>query len=251
MSLVRAAMAAWLLTACGAASAPPPDAAAMAAGYSVKKLAGGKLPSLLTGPLFIRVTLFAQAAGHSFASQTHVAGFDYVASGVQRLDIDGRAPIQIAAGESVFQPSIAHTHSNPGTSPNRWYFIALWSEEDRGKTFVDPTVTTVVYETPDLPTDALPQGSYVQTLRLVDLQPGGRGAAHRYGGVQAQFVLEGSISVHVAGQRPVRLDAGEGAYHLAGAELQEHNAGTGRARFLELLTTEEGSPLQTSVDHAP
>src|SRR5262249_62142094 len=53
LSLVRAAMAAWLLTACGAASAPPPDAGAMAAGYSVKKLAGGQRPSLLPRPPFL------------------------------------------------------------------------------------------------------------------------------------------------------------------------------------------------------
>jgi len=223
----------------------------MAAGYSVKNLAGGKLPSLLTGPLFIRVTLFAQPAGHSFASQTHVAGFDYVASGVQRLVIGGRAPIEIAAAESVFQPSIAHTHSNPGTSPNKWYFIALWPAGARGDAPPDPTVGKVAFATPDLPADALPQGSYVQTLRLVELEPGGRSAAHRYGGVEAQFVLEGSISVHAAGQQPVTLAAGEGAYHLTGTELQEHNAGTGRARFLELLTTKEGLPFQTSVDHAP
>ena len=251
MSLVRAAMAAWLLTACGAVSAASPDAAAMAAGYSAKNLAGGKLPSLPTGKLFIRVTRFAQPAGHSLASQTHVAGFDYVASGVQRLVIGGRPPRDIAPGESVYQPSLAHVHINSGTSPNQWYFIALWSEEDRGKRFVDPNVSTVVFETPDLPADALPPGSYVQTLKLVELEPGGRSAAHRYGGVEAQFVLEGSISVHAAGQQPVELAAGEGAYHLAGTELQEHNPGAGRARFLELLTTEEGLPFQTSVDHAP
>ncbi len=251
LSLVWAAMTAWLLTACGPASAASPGATAMAAGYSAKNLAGGKLSSLPTGKLFIRVTRFAQPAGHSFPSQTHVAGFDYVASGAQRLIIGGRPPIEIAPGQSVFQPSIAHVHTNPGTSPNQWYFIALWSEEDRAKALVDPKVATVAFETDDLPPDALPHGSYVQTLRLVDLEPGGRSAAHRYGGVEAQFVLEGSISVHVAGQRPGKLGTGEGAYHLAGAELQEHNAGAERARFMELLTTEEGRPFQTSVDHAP
>lgn len=251
MSLVWAATAAWLLTACGAGTAASPDAAAMAAGFSVKDLAGGKLSSLPTGKLFIRVTAFAQPASHSFPSRTHVAGFDYVASGVQRLVIADRPPREIAPGESVFQPTIAHVHTNPGTSPNQWYFIALWSEEDRPQALVDPSVGSVAFETPDLPADALPQGSYVQTLRLVDLEPGGRSAAHRYGGVAAQFVLEGSISVHVAGQRPGRLGAGEGTHHLAGAELQEHNAGAGRAPFLELLTIGEGRPFQISVDRAP
>jgi mannose-6-phosphate isomerase-like protein (cupin superfamily) len=201
--------------------------------------------------VYIRVINFVQPAGHTFPSKTHVPGFDYVASGVQRLTIAGTPPVDMTPGKSVFQPSVAHTHTNPGVSPNNWYFIALWPAAARTEALVDPKVAKVVFETPDLPADALPPGSYVQTLRVVDLQPSGRGAAHRYGGVDVQFVLEGSISVHIAGQQPVTLRAGEGAYYLPDAGLQEHNSGDRRARFLEMLTTGGGRPFETTLDHAP
>ena len=251
MSLVRAASAVWLVSACVTAPTTSPDAAARAVAFSIRDLAGGKLSSLPTGKMFIRIIEFAQPAGHSFASRTHAPGFDYVASGVQRLIIGDRPPVDIAAGESVFQTSLAHVHSNPGSSPNDWYFIAVWPAAARAEALVDPSVGKVVFETPDLSEDALPQGPYFQTLRLADLGPGGRSAAHRYGGLEAAFVLEGSITVHARGQRPVRLTTGGGIYHFAGIDVQEHNAGVGPARFLELLTTAEGQPFEASVDHAP
>lgn len=222
----------------------------MAVGYSTTDLAAGKLSSLPTGNLYIRVIEFAQPQGHSFPSKTHVPGFVYITSGVQRLTITDRTPIDLAAGEARFQPYVAHVHSNPGSTTNHWYFIALWPAESRTDALVDPSAS-VVYATPDLPPETLPQGSYVQTLRLVELEPGGRSVARWHGGIEVSFVLQGSISVHVAGHAPSDLNPGQGSYHLPGAQLQEHNTGTGRARFVEFLTTAEGRPFQTSTEHAP
>lgn len=236
--------------ACGSGTASGPDAAAMAAGYSTRDLDAGKLSSLPTGNLFIRVIDFAQPPGHSIASTTHVPGFVYITSGVQRLTMADRTPLDLAAGEAWFQPSVAHVHSNPGSSTNHWYFIAVWSTQYRAVGLVDSSATEA-YATPDLPPATLPQGSYVQTLRLVELQPGGRSVARWHGGIEVSFVLQGSISVHVAGQAPLGLNTGQGTYHLPGAQIQEHNTGTGPVRFLEVLTTAEGRPFQTSADHAP
>lgn len=250
-TLVWAVSAVWLVTACVTAPTTPPDAAARAAAFSIRDLAGGRLSSPPSGKAYIRVIEFAQPPGHSFPSKTHAPGFDYVASGVQRLTIGDRPPLDIAAGESVFQTSLAHVHSNPGSSPNHWYFVALWPIVSRTEALVDPSVAKVAYESADIPEDALPLGSYVQTLRLADIEPGGRTAAHRYGGLEAAFVLEGSITVNARSQRPVRLTAGEGIFHFAGTDVQEHNAGAGRARFLEMLTTAEGQPFETTLDRAP
>lgn len=237
-------------TACESGSASRPDAAAMAAGYSTRDLAAGKLSSLPTGNLYIRVIEFAQPSGHSFPSKTHAAGFVYMTSGVQRLTITDRPPVDLAAGEARFQPSIAHVHSNPGSTTNLWYFLAVWSTQERANALVDSSASEV-YATPDLPPETLPQGSYVQTLRLVELEPGGRSVARWHGGIDVSFVLQGSISVHVAGHAPSDVTAGHGIYHLPGDQLQERNTGTGPARFLEFLTTAEGRPFQTSADHAP
>ena len=249
LRLIQAIGTASLLVACTPAPQASPDGAAMAAGYSVKALAGGRLASLPTGSLFIRIINFDQPVGHSFPSKTHVPGFDYVASGYQRLTIQDRPPIDIGPGESVFQPSIAHTHTNPGDGPNNWYFLALWPASARAEPLVDPNVAKVVFQTQDLPADVVPQGSYVQTLRVAELEPGGRNLAHRYGGVDVQYVLEGSISVHMADHHAVTLRAGQGSYHLPGVGLQEHNVGGVRTRFLELLTTGDGRPFETSLDH--
>lgn len=222
----------------------------MAAGYSPMDLAAGKLSSLPTGNLYVRVIEFAQAPGHSFPSRTHVPGFVYITNGVQHLTMADRTPIDLAAGQARFQPSIAHVHSNPGSTTNHWYFLALWPAQARADPLVDSS-GSVAYETPDLPPETLPRGSYVQTLRLVELEPGGRSVARWHGGIEVSFVLQGSISVHVAGHAPSDLTPGHGTYHLPGAQLQERNTGTGPARFLEVLTTAEGRPFQTSADHAP
>lgn len=235
---------------CESGTAARPDAAAMAVGYSTRDLAAGKLSSLPTGNLYIRVIDFAQPPGHSFPSRTHQPGFVYITGGVQRLMMTDRTPLDLAAGQALFQPSVAHVHSNPGSTTNHWFFIALWPAESRADALVDPSAS-VAYATPDLPPATLPQGSYVQTLRLVELEPGGRSVARWHGGIEVSFVLEGSISAHVAGQAPSGLSSGQGTYHLPGAQLQEHNSGTGPARFLEVLTTAEGKPFQTSADHAP
>jgi len=173
-----------------------------------------------------------------------------VSSGVQRLTITNKTPLDLNAGEVKFQPSAEHIHSNPGSTTNHWYFLAVWSTQERAVPLVDATAREA-YATPDLPPATLPQGPYVQTLRLVELEPGGRSVAHWHGGIEVNFVLQGSITLHVAGQAPSRLTAGQGTYHLPGARLQELNTGTGQARFLEFLTTAEGRPFETSADHAP
>jgi hypothetical protein len=126
-------------------------------------LAGGHLPVLPSGPVFIRVIEFEQNVGGSFTSQKHVPGLIYVASGVHHLVIVDGPSVDLRAGDAYFLGSLSHLHINPESQRNRWYFLALWPTAARSAPLVDPSAS-VVFETPDLPVQSLPPGPYVNNL---------------------------------------------------------------------------------------
>jgi len=237
------------LVACGSAPAPPPNPNALASGEVVNALAGGKLTSLPTGPLYIRVIRFVQPSGHTVTSNQHVAGFVYVEQGTHRLQVVEQPAQDIDRGEAVFLGSVTHTHSNPAPAPNSWLFIALWQSSARAKPLLDPG--KLVFEIPDLAPDALPQGTYVQVLRRITLAPGGRTAAHRFGGVYVLFVLQGSITVRAAGVPPATVDMGQGLGYQPDVGLQVSNGAGDPATFVELLTTDIGKDFETVLSQPP
>src|SRR5262249_38954138 len=69
--------------------------AASASRARTSDLAGGRLPALPSGPLYIRVVDFSQDAGSAFTSHQHVPGIVYVQSGVQRLVIVDAPSIEL------------------------------------------------------------------------------------------------------------------------------------------------------------
>ena len=216
-------------------------------GQQVKGLAGGEVAALPSGNLFVRVIGFSQGPLTAFRSHKHTPGFVYVAAGVQRL-VSPPAPARIILpGEAVFQPSVFHIHANPSTtSPNRWYFIALWPTAERRAPLVSSTAT-VIYESPDLDASTMPPGPRIETLRLVTLQPNGRGAAHRFSGLELLFMLEGTIRIDVAGQQPTKLSAGQGQYLPPGTNEQEFTASAGVARYLAFIVTPAQAPFEIQL----
>ncbi len=194
---------------------------------------------------------FAQPSGHTVKSAQHVPGFVYGESGVQQILVVGQAPLDITSGEAVFLGSVTHAHHNPGPTGNSWYFIALWPSSARTQSLIDPTVARIAYQTRDFDSATLPQGKYLQTLRLVTLAPGGRTAAHEFGGVRVLLVLEGSITVRTSGAAPATLAAGQGSDYMPNVGTQEVNSTVARAVFLELLTTASGRPFETNLSEPP
>lgn len=213
-------------------------------------LAGGRLGALPSGSLFVRVVEFAQDGGGVFTSHQHVPGFVYVDEGLQRLEIADGPSINLAAGDAFFLGSLTHQHLNPAPEPNHWYFIALWPTSARSAPLVDSSAT-VPFATPDLPATALPTDAYANTLQLVTLGPGGRTAAHRFGGLGILFMLDGAIVVHAAGVEPTTLSAGQGIQHLPNTVIQEFNPGGEESRYLRWLLTAEDQPFETNVRQAP
>jgi hypothetical protein len=109
-----------LISACSAANTVATNPEALARGATVKALDAGKLSSLPTGPVYIRMIRFAQPVGYVIHSKQHVASVVYVETGVHQLVLDGQPPLDLMAGEAKFHQSVTHTHLNPGPEPSVW-----------------------------------------------------------------------------------------------------------------------------------
>jgi hypothetical protein len=223
---------------------------AKAQGSKTLPLAGGPLPALPTGNLFIRAIEFHQPAGSFFPSLKHVPGLIFQAEGSQVLAIQDGPTVNIGPAQGFFLGPLAHTHTNPGLAENHWYFMALWPTSARSSPLVSSSAL-VPYETLDFPLTTFSPSPYIETLRWVALEPGGRTGAAKYGGIVAIFVLEGSIRVRAAGKSAVTLAADHGASELPGTATQIFNQASGRSTFLAFYVTAAGQPFETPVDQSP
>jgi quercetin dioxygenase-like cupin family protein len=97
----------------------------------------------------------------------------------------------------------------------------------------------------------VPAGAYVSTVVLLTLEKGGRTPAHRHAGVEAIFVLEGTIDFRTAGGGRVILRAGQGSAVPPNTAVQAVNGGDGVAKVLAFLMIQENAPFQTNTDEAP
>jgi quercetin dioxygenase-like cupin family protein len=246
-ALVAIALA---LFACGAAPTVASNADALARGAAVKTLAAGRLDSLPTGPVYIRIIRFAQPAGYVIQSKQHVPSVVYVETGVHRLTLNGQPPLDLTAGQATFHLSVTHTHINPGPGPSVWYSIALWPSSARGQALVDP-IARAAFESADIAPEALPHGAYSQVLRQITLAEQGTPGAHRFGGLSAFYVLSGSVTIRSTHRSPVTLGVGQGAAFLPDVALQEVNAGPGQAVFIEFLTTAVGKAFDVPLQQPP
>jgi uncharacterized cupin superfamily protein len=170
--------------------------------------------------------------------------------GQQRLTIEGGPAIDIRPGEAVFQPSVTHVHANPGSTPNDWYFVAVWPAEARLLPLVSKAAQ-LIFDGPDLLSGALTPAPYDETLSMVTLAPAGKTWSHKLGGIEATLVLDGSITIERAGQAPEQLNQGKASFTPADTPIQEINSGAAPARFLNFRVTPAGRPFQTNLDNVP
>jgi uncharacterized RmlC-like cupin family protein len=106
-----------------------------------------------------------------------------------------------------------------------------------------------LYLTPDLP--PLAAGRYMESLRLVTVQVGGRSSAHMHSGVESVLVLEGRVLVRSGGNAPASLAAGQGFMILPKVPVQLINVGEGVARTLVYSISPEGAPFSTELEQSP
>jgi quercetin dioxygenase-like cupin family protein len=253
-------VAAVLLVSCGGAAAPSPAPATQAAsptpkavdavGQTSTKLADGPLAALPTLPLYVNVLDVPQQPNAPL-QHAHLAGFVYAVNGVHRLDFQGGETKNVQPGEAAFIPQDAiHTHVNPGTAQSQWYFVALRNANARNAPATFPG-QSILYESADLPANALPAGKYIEQLNVVTLEKGGRTPSHKHGGVETIVVLDGTIQLRAAGQQAQTLTKGKGAVIPPSTALQATNTGDGPAKFLAFFVTQEGQPFSTNIDTLP
>lgn len=254
------AIATLVIAACGAAApaasspttgASSPTTAATTAkaeGAATTNLGDGKITALPTGTLYVQYLDVPQAASAPI-THAHIAGFVYAAEGTHKLAIQDGATTDLKAGEAAFVPAnVAHTHSNPGSSDNRWYFVSIRPNTARTASPTFPGQKEA-FATADLA--ALPAGAYSLGLRAVTVQPNGRTAAHKHGGLETIVVLDGSVEVRVQGAAAKTLKKGEGMTIEADTALQAWNKGTVPAKFLAFFVTADGKTFSTDVETSP
>lgn len=225
---------------------------ANAEGVDGSTLGEGRITTLPKGTLFVQYLEIPQPAAASLA-HAHIAGFVYAIEGTHRLEIVGGETKDLKPSEAgafpradrqaAFVPAdMAHAHSNPGLTPNLWYFISIRPNGPfPGQ--------KEVFVTPDLP--QLPDGAYTETLLFQTLQPNGRTAAHKHGGIETILVLDGSVEVHVQGAPTRTLRKGEGTFISADTPMQIWNKGAGTATFLAFFVTANEKAFETNVDTSP
>jgi quercetin dioxygenase-like cupin family protein len=239
------------LSACSTATTVASNPQALTRGVAVKTLDAGKLDSLPTGPVYIRMIRFAQPVGYVINSKQHVASVVYVETGVHRLILNGQPPHDLVAGQAMFHQSVMHTHLNPGPlDPSVWYSIALWPSSARSQSLVDK-IAYAAFESLDFSRESLPQVAYSQVLRLVTLAKDGTSGAHQFGGLSAFYVLSGSVTIRSAHQPLATLGIGQGVAFVPDVALQETNTGAGQAVFLEFITTPVGKDFEVPLRQPP
>src|SRR5688572_11097897 len=221
---------------------------AKAVGATTDNLGEGKIDALPAGTLYVQYLDVPQSVGAPI-THAHIAGFVYTHVGTHRLAITGGETKDVKTGEAAFVPAnIGHTHSNPGPSANSWYFVSIHPNTARTAAATFPGQKEA-FATADLA--VLPAGAYSLGLRVVAIQPNGRTAAHKHGGLETILLLAGSVEVRVQGDAMKTLQKGEGTSIQADTVLQISNKGTAPAKFLAFFVTADGKPFSTDVDASP
>jgi quercetin dioxygenase-like cupin family protein len=234
----------------GAPSSSPTVTAntATVVGVEPTVLGDGKIAALPAGTLYVQYLDIPQAVAGTI-THAHIAGFVYTYEGTHRLAIQGGETKDLKASEAAFVPAdVGHTHSNPGTSVNRWYFISIRPNTARTAPATFPGQKEA-FATADLP--AFPAGAYALALRFVTIQPNGRTSARKHGGLMTLLVLDGSVEIRSQGTSAKTLQKGEGTSIQADTPTQIWNKSPTPAKYLAFFVTGDGKTFVTELDTSP
>jgi quercetin dioxygenase-like cupin family protein len=157
-------------------------------------------------PLRMNVGHLMQPPG-ARATHTHENAFIYLVSGVTRLEING-TPTDLTPGQAAFIPaSVLHTHANPGTTPNDWYFLSFTPAAAP----LPPPPIKIEYKTPDVAT--MPSGATLLVLRRLDLPPQTSFSVPGHA-LQLSYQLTGDVLLHQADGSTRPSKAGDGDFFV-------------------------------------
>ena len=84
-------------------------------------------------------------------------------------------------------------------------------------------------------------------LARAEFQAGAATPKHTHPGDEVAYVLEGEVTIEIAGKPPVNLKAGDSLFVPAGTVHLGKNTGKGEAKILSTYIIEKGKPLATTV----
>lgn len=179
---------------------------------------------------------------------THTRLLAAVASLAVLASACGGAAQPVATTAPAVAPTVAATAApTAAPSPTKPVVAAT----GQGSTSVKLTENKLTLADAQVSAPYLPAGPYLSTVSLVTLEKGGRTAAHKHGGVESIYVLEGTIDFRTATGGRIILTQGQGASVAPNTAVQAVNGGDGIAKFLAFFITHETAPFQTAVNEAP
>jgi quercetin dioxygenase-like cupin family protein len=220
-----------LTAACGGGSAAPATAKPPP-GVKATVLGSGRLEALPPGALFVNYLDLPQVAAASLKHK-HGAGFVYGVQGTHELDIDGAGQVLVQPGQAAFVgANVMHSHVNPSTVGDDWWFVALRSSASRPLPTVVPGQKEL-YTTGDL--SAIAAGAYMETL--TDGRLPAKGVDHPAStSLQVLYVMDGSLTVSGDAMMAGNVGAGSGTWAGGGANLTL-SAGSAGAHYLVFSLT--------------
>jgi quercetin dioxygenase-like cupin family protein len=84
-------------------------------------------------------------------------------------------------------------------------------------------------------------------LARADFPVGGAAPKHTHPGDEVAYVLEGELTLELAGKPPVILKAGDSVFVPAGTVHSARNTGKGETKILSTYIIEKGKPIATPV----
>lgn len=219
---------------------------ALARAAITRALAGGKVGSLPSGPIFLRFARFHEPAHYSFGNKSHAPGFVYQIAGIQDLDEVGVPLVHLTAGQAAFNGTGSHKHINPGDTFSDWLAITVFPATSRGA-LADPSAT-LAYATGDFAPSWVATVPYVETLWLTTIEPGGRTTAVKHPGITVVFALEGTVQLRGPTSGPTSLAQGSGDFFAPMTVVQASNPGSQESSFLTVLITPVPQPAQLAFD---
>ena len=231
----------------GVSPTPLPQAGYVGIG-KYTKLAEVTLQAGSAGVPFVSVLRVRQPPG-AVARDERSEGFVYSAKGPHLLVQGGGDRARTLEEETGAFAGPGAEHVNPGAAEHEWYLLSLRSVATRDATPTLPNAVAV-YGSPDLPT--LASGtSYVHTLGLIAMEPGGRTSSHSHGGSEVFYVLRGEVELRLNDGTRARVRAGEGGFVRPGLAMQLHAVGSEPVRIIAYFITREGEPWQTNLEQLP
>ncbi len=212
-----------------------------------------KLAEITVAPTFGGVPFITfleiRQAKESTTPHQDVPGFVYALQGPHQISRDDGERGRTLSQGDVGWVDAGSDHVNPTTKEAIWDFVSFRSITQRGQQLPYPSYR-VLYQTGDLGT--VPSGKQlVHQLGMITMDAGGRTSAHSHGGVEAFYVMKGTVQLAVNDGTRVKIAAGQGASIRPGAIMQLRVVGDEPVQILTYFVTPEGEPWQTNVQTLP